>query len=195
MHFTSVSYITWMVTVKHMKTWWDEEFCRCFLDRASGSSPSQGGAWAGIAPQGTLCSGGCGLSPRCLLWQGQVAKEPGVPFGDWLVVMPRCLLRRGRMDLSNYSTQLSCSIYFVIFEGQLPGLLCKWSLSLLAWWALLESFLICSSVPLQNQGSCSYHQALLGSWSQVGGFDESPGSPGWCSHAREVLLGPCSCGA
>lgn len=60
---------------------------------------------------------------------------------------------------------------------------------------VIESLLICSSVPLQNQGSCSYHQALLGPWGQVRGSHESPGSPGWCPHAWQVLLGPSSCGA
>lgn len=69
--------------------------------------------------------------------------KPSVPFGDLVVVMPCCLLMRGRLNhvnargrvdfLSDCSAQLLCSVSFVIFEGQLPGLLCKWLLSLLAW--------------------------------------------------------------
>lgn len=42
MHFTSVSYVAWKMTVKHMETCWGREFYCCFLDRASGLSQSLG---------------------------------------------------------------------------------------------------------------------------------------------------------
>lgn len=63
--------------------------------------PLAGRSVGWVSSPGSAVLWGCGLSRRCLFWPGQVAKEPGVPFGDRLVVMPHCLVMRGRLNPVN----------------------------------------------------------------------------------------------